>query len=314
MELLLARGTPLRPTAEVVAWDGSLKEIYRGGNAFRSTFWFALLTFGDEVITSESSFQFCWEQVMNVGALVVQVSGGSAPTIVRNILSSVNVRTKAVYLALPSVGGEAWSAMFVAMLANALPRGITLVLDLSQCYCVLPDMFDLRGRTFGPNVIVVPPLSRPRMVVAFKQVGVRASNEIVAALNKFIGRLMATDGAPEDRRRRAAFNLFWTAKTVCKLGRLKWITCSAGPDGTILHFAEGVPVKLIRARLKHHRLHVNVSASGAFNANFMCSRQHELMISVLLGMKDISSVMAARASRLAPPKGRSGPQTNGRRL
>ncbi|MGP1912595.1 MAG: hypothetical protein ACTS53_02105, partial [Candidatus Hodgkinia cicadicola] len=40
-------------------------------------------------------------------------------------------------------------------------------------------------------------------------------------------RLMATDGAPEDRRRRAAFNLFWTAKTVCKLRRLKWITCSA---------------------------------------------------------------------------------------
>lgn len=109
------------------------------------------------------------------------------------------------------------------MLAHALPKGVTLVLDLSNSYCTLPDMFDLRGRTFGPNVIVIPPLSRPRMVGVFKQIGSGAalSSKLVAALNKFIGRLAATDGAPEDRRVRAAFNLFWSVKTACKLRQLK---------------------------------------------------------------------------------------------
>ncbi len=106
MELLLARGTPLRPTAEVVAWNEPLKGAYRANNALRSAIWFALLAFGDEVITSESSFPDCWEQVMSVGALAVQIGGRSAPTIMQNVLRSVNVRTKAVYLALPSAGGE----------------------------------------------------------------------------------------------------------------------------------------------------------------------------------------------------------------
>ncbi|MGP1923325.1 MAG: hypothetical protein ACTS6H_02705, partial [Candidatus Hodgkinia cicadicola] len=171
LDLFLARETPLRRIAEVVAWNEPLKQVYQANNALRCTLWFALLTFGDEVITSESSFPSCWEQVMSAGALAVQVGGGSASTIMRNVLRSVNFRTKVVYLALPSAGGETWSAMRIEMLAHALPKRIALVLDLSKCYCVLPDMFDLRGRTFGPNVIVIPPLSRPRMVGVFKQIG-----------------------------------------------------------------------------------------------------------------------------------------------
>ncbi len=223
MELLLARGTPLRPTAEVVAWNGPLKHLYRTGNALRSALWFALLTAGDEVIASESSFPTCWGQVVSVGALAVQISGRSAPTIMRNVSQCVNVRTKVVYLALPSAGGEPWSVRRVAMLAHTLPKGIALVLDMSDSYSSPLDMFDLRGHTFGPNVIVVPPLSRPRMVGVFKQSGDRAplSLKLVAALNKFIGSLTVTDGATEERRtRRAAFNLFWSAKTACKLSKL----------------------------------------------------------------------------------------------
>ncbi len=196
------------------------------------------------------------------------------------------------------------------MLAHALPKRIALVLDMSNSYAVLPDMFDLRGHNFGPNVIVIPPLSRPRMVGVFKQCGGRAPLpfKLVAALNKFIGSLAATDGAPEDRRMRAAFNLFWSAKTVRKLSQLKWITCSAGPDGTILRFAKGTPVRLIRTRLARHQVHVNVAKGRAINVNFACSRLYELMISVLLTeMGDVTAAIAAGARRLAPPKGRKWP-------
>ncbi|MGP1921760.1 MAG: hypothetical protein ACTS4Z_00640 [Candidatus Hodgkinia cicadicola] len=306
--MFLARGTPLRPFAEVVAWNEPLKEVYQANNALRSSLWFALLTFEDEVITNEGSFAACWEQVMNVGAFAVRIGGRSAPTIMQNVLRSVNFRTKVVYLALPSAGGETWSAMHVEMLAHSLPKRIALVLDLSNAYCVLPDMFDLRGRSFGPNVIVIPPLSRPRMVVVFKQIGSSAalSCKLVAALNKFIGSLVTTDKAPEDRRMRAAFNLFWSVKTTCKLRQLKWIVCSAGPDGTILHFVKGTPVKLVRTRLEYYQVPVTISAGGAFNAKFTCSKLYELMILVFVSMWDITAVMAARQRKLAPPKGRIG--------
>ncbi|MGP1922597.1 MAG: hypothetical protein ACTS5F_00695 [Candidatus Hodgkinia cicadicola] len=307
-ELFLTRGTPLRSLAEVVAWNEPLKEVYQAGNALRSCLWFALLTFEDEVITSESSFATCWEQAMNVGAFAVQIGGRSAPTIMRNILRSVNARTKVVYLALPSAGGETWSAMHVEMLAHALPKRIALVLDLSNAYCVLPDMFNLRGRNFGPNVIVIPPFSRPQMVGIFKQIGSSAalSCKLVAAVNKFIGRLATIDKAPEDRRTRAAFNLFWSVKTICKLRRFKWIICSAGPDGTILHFVKGTPVRLIRTRWEYYQIPFTVSAGGAFIVKFACSELYELIILTFVSMRGVDAVMAARQRKLAPPKGTIG--------
>ncbi|MFP3019054.1 MAG: hypothetical protein ACEY26_00955 [Candidatus Hodgkinia cicadicola] len=239
---------------------------------------------------------------MSVGAFVVQISDGSAPTIMGNVLRSVNVKTKAVYLALPSAGGESWSARRVEMLAGALPKGVTLVLDMSDSYNSPLDMFNLRGRTFGPNVIVLPPLARPRMVGIFKQSGDRSpvSLKLVATFNKFIGRLTQTDGATEARRRRAAFNLFWAAKTVCKLRRLRWVSCSAGPDGVVLRFAREVPVGLIQAHLAYHQVYVNVTSANTINASFACSPLYELMISLLLNVENVFLPLNGR--RLLPSR------------
>ncbi|MGP1911889.1 MAG: hypothetical protein ACTS5A_01940 [Candidatus Hodgkinia cicadicola] len=302
-ELVLAKGSSLRPIA---ARNASSWGVYRSNNALKSALWFALLSVGDEVITSESALSGCWEQVMSVGGLAVQISGGSVTMGVRTVLCSANVRTKAVYLTLPSAEGGMWSVRRVAMLAHALPKGVTLVLDMSDSYSSPLDMFNLRGHTFGPNVIILHPSSRPRMVGIFKQCGRRSpgSLKFVATFNELIESFTKRGGPSEDQQRRAAFNLFWTAKTAYKLRKLRWIACTDGPDGVILHFAKSTAARIVREHLTHYQLRVRATSVRSINVNFICSDAYELMISLLINIK--STLRAPNRRKLPPQSGGRG--------
>ncbi|MGP1917348.1 MAG: hypothetical protein ACTS6P_01910 [Candidatus Hodgkinia cicadicola] len=216
----------------------------------------SLLTEGDEVILCDRELSLTVLQVFTSLAFPVIAKGENFQTLVRNILSNANPKTKLVCMLIPS---NFRNLRPLQHFRNCLPPHVTLVLNFGRTnFSALASHPSAEAKLTGNTIVLrmFPRCSPPLNLVWMHAKALRISPPPKLIVNPFtINKVTKTlmVNAINDFRRwslQASESLFWGTKLASKVRSSRLILRNVQPNHVTMQLIKRLPSNLVQQWLK----------------------------------------------------------------
>ncbi|MGP1911388.1 MAG: hypothetical protein ACTS4T_01070 [Candidatus Hodgkinia cicadicola] len=216
----------------------------------------SLLTEGDEVILCDRELSLTALQVFTSLAFPVIAKGENFQTLVRNILSNTNPKTKLVCMLIPS---NFRNLSPLQHFRNCLPPHVTLALNFGRTnFSALASSPSAEAKLTGNTIVLrmFPRCSPPFNLVWMHAKALRISPPPKLIVNPFtINKVTKTlmVNAINDFRRwsfQASESLFWGTKLASKVRSSRLILRNVQPNHVTMQLIKRLPSNLVQQWLK----------------------------------------------------------------